>query len=132
MSLDPWAPFKSVEQFKLAQWFIRAKASQKASEKASDDYFRSTLNPQQYSFSSGRTVTGQLEQMHTTLRRASWQHSEIKLGGNKVPYFCRDPMRCLRHLLKQHAYKDCIFNAPTMAYAGSGDRMYGQMHTANW
>lgn len=35
LRLDPWPPFKSAEEFKLARWFIRAKTSQSAI----DDYF---------------------------------------------------------------------------------------------
>lgn len=77
---EPWLPFKSAEEFKVARWLIRAKALQGAI----DYYFHSSLGPLHCSFCSGRTFIAKLEEMHTTIGKASWQYSEIELGAIKA------------------------------------------------
>ena len=125
---EPWAPFQSAEEFRLAYWFVRANVSQAAI----DDYFRSSLGPADCSFRSGHSFTKKLEMMQATLGRSSWHHSEVELGGNNISYYYRDPIVCIRYLLRQRAYRDDMVYAPVVEYNRSGERMYGEMQTGNW
>lgn len=73
-----------------------------------------------------------LENMETSLGRSSWHRSKVELGGETREYFYQDPITCIRHLLLQPAYKKNMVYAPTIEYNGAGERMYGEMHTADW
>ena len=66
------------------------------------------------------------------LGKESWIHSEVEMGGQKIPYYYRDPMNIVRFLLVQRAFRESLVYSPTMEYNEMGERMYGEMHTADW
>lgn len=61
----------------------------------------------------------------------SWKYSKIELNGNKILNFYCDLMVRVQHLLSQRAYKDFIVYPTMIEHNGMGNRMYGEIHTAD-
>lgn len=126
---NPWQPFKSAKEFELSRWFLRSHVSQGQI----DDFFRAA-GAGKGSYHNGKGFTRHLDEMVSRdgLGRESWMHSEVELGGEKIAYYYRDPMSVVRFLLGQRAFRESLVYAPTMEYNELGERMYGEMHTADW
>ncbi|KAH8147002.1 uncharacterized protein LAJ45_08801 [Morchella importuna] len=126
---NPWQPFKSAKEFELSRWFLRSHISQGQI----DDFFRAA-GAGKGSYHNGKGFTRHLDEMVSRdgLGRESWMHSEVELGGEKIAYYYRDPMSVVRFLLGQRAFRESLVYAPTMEYNELGERMYGEMHTADW
>lgn len=127
--INPWQPFESAEEFRLSRWFLQSNVSQGQI----DDFFR-TIRTLKGSYSTGRGFARHLDEMSSMggLGKESWIHSEVEMGGQKIPYYYRDPMNIVRFLLEQRAFRESLVYSPTMEYNEMGERMDGEMHTADW
>ena len=126
---DPWHPFNSAYEFRIARYFILSKASQ---SNIDSFFLHAPVSNGQCSYSTGRGFMRRLDEMNDYLGKSSWRHSEVEIGGQMVPYYYRDPLTIVRFLLGQRAFRNCLVYAPVMEYNESGERMYGEMHTADW
>jgi len=56
----------------------------------------------------------------------------VEDGQITFPFFYRDVLDCVRYLLHRIAYRDDLVNAPRREYDQSGQRIYAEMHMADW
>jgi hypothetical protein len=126
---DPWAPFNSAEGFKLASWFIDGKVS----KTRINDYFSSGLgNAESVGYSSMHTLENHLRFLDPYSQYLQWFKGQVEDGQRTLPFFYRDVLGCVRYLLRQIAYRDDLVYAPRREYDPSGQRIYAEMHTADW
>lgn len=130
---DPWFPFTNAHDFKQARWMIQSNLA----KTHIDQYFREGLcTTDEVSFTSGWTLHRALDRMYPELGEASWKSHDVvtSVGGNtrSIPFYFRNPLACVAYLLKQPCFRDHLFYAPVREYNQSGERMYSEMHTAEW
>jgi len=61
-----------------------------------------------------------------------WLERHVEDGQRTLPFFYRNVLDCLRYLLRQIAYRDDLGYAPSREYDQSTQRIYAEMHTADW
>ncbi|KAH8145068.1 uncharacterized protein LAJ45_10191 [Morchella importuna] len=125
----PWHPFNSAYEFRMARYFILSKASQ---GNIDSFFLHAPSSSGECSYRTGRGFIKRLDEMNDILGKASWHHSEVDIGGEKIPYYYRDPMVIVRYLLGQRAFRESLVYAPVVEHNESGERMYGEMHTGDW
>ncbi|KAH0611279.1 uncharacterized protein H6S33_010544 [Morchella sextelata] len=125
----PWHPFRSAYEFRMARYFTLSKASQ-----GNIDSFFLHAPPSggECSYSTGLGFIKRLEEMNDILGKASWNHSEMDIGGEKISYYYRDPMVVVRYLLGQLAFRESLMYSPVVEHNEFGERMYVEMHTGDW
>jgi len=96
-SWDPWAPFSSPLDFKLARYFIESKTPKTQINK----FFNSGLGPSPTgSFASGHTLYEQISKLNTAILSDSWETAEIEfIPGEKSIFYFRDPVECIEYLI---------------------------------
>jgi hypothetical protein len=116
----PWHPFNSAYEFRMARYFIRSKASQGNI----DSFFLHALSSSGECFyRTGGGFIKRLEEMNYILGKASWHHSEVDIGGEKIPYYYRDPMVIVRCLLGPRAFRESLVYAPMVEHNEYGEKM---------
>ena len=75
--------------------------------------------------------------MHPELGPGSWSEYEANWstqeGSNRhTPYYYRPPLKYIEYLLKQPCFRDYTVYAPFRERNEAGERMYSEMHTADW
>jgi len=53
-------------------------------------------------------------------------------GRHATTLYYRNIIDCVRYLISQVAYSSDIVYASIREYDSSGERLYSEMHTANW
>ena len=61
-----------------------------------------------------------------------WFEGQVEDGQRTLPLFYRNVLVCVRHHLRQIAYRDDLVYALRHAYDHSGQRIYAEMPTADW
>jgi len=61
-----------------------------------------------------------------------WLEGHVEDGQITLPFFYRDVIDCVRYPLHRIAYRDDLVNAPRREYDQSGQRIYAEMHMADW
>jgi len=61
-----------------------------------------------------------------------WLERHVEDGQSTLQFFYRNVLDCVRYLLRKIDYRDGLFYAPRHEYDQSGDRIYAEMHTADW
>jgi len=61
-----------------------------------------------------------------------WFEGLVEDGQRTLPFFYRDILGCVRYLRRQIAYRDDLVYAPRGEYATTGDRIYAEIHAADW
>ena len=126
---EPWAPFSCAEAFKLASWFIESKVS----KTRINEYFSSGIgNSTLVGYSSMHTLENHLRHLDRYGPYLQWFEGHVEDGQRTLPFFYRDILDCVRYLLRQIAYRDDLVYAPCREYDQSGQRIYAEMHTADW
>ena len=130
---DPWFPFTNAHDFKQARWMIQSNLA----KTHIDQYFREGLcTTDEVSFTSGWTLHRSLDRMYPELGEGSWRsHDIVTVVGNttrSIPFYFRDPMQCVAYLMKQPCFREYLVYAPIREFDPSGERMYSEMHTAEW
>src|SRR5205085_5238838 len=69
--------------------------------------------------------------MDNSLGPESWRKVEVTLSGANVPFYYRDPVDCVKYLIRQRAYQSDMVFSPKRLYEGD-ERQYGKLHTADW
>ena len=129
LSKDPWAPFTSPHSFKLASWFIQNKVSKLQINK----YFTNRLgNSSLAGYNAMHTLENHLRILDPYSAYLQWFEGQVEDGTRTVPFFYRDVLHCVRYLLRQIAYRDDFVYAPRQEYDHRGNRIYAEMHTADW
>jgi len=61
-----------------------------------------------------------------------WSERHVEDGQRTSPFFYQNVLDCVRYLLRQIAYHDDLVYAPCREYHQHGQRIYAEMHTADW
>jgi len=61
-----------------------------------------------------------------------WFEGQVDDGQRTLPFLYRNVLGCVRYLLPQIAYGDDLVNVPRHEYDSTGQRIYSEMHTADW
>jgi hypothetical protein len=126
---EPWAPFSCAQAFKLASWFLESKVS----KTRINEYFSSGIgNSTSVGYSSMHTLENHLRHLDPYGPYLQWFEGHVEDGQRTLPFFYRDILDCVRYLLRQIAYRDDLVYAPCREYDQSGERIYAEMHTADW
>jgi len=126
---DPWAPFNRAEGFKLASWFIEGKVSNIRIK----DYLSSGLgNAERVGYSSVHTLDNDLRFLDPYSQYLQWFAGQVENSQRTLAFFYRSVVGCVSYLLRQIAYRDDLIYVPRWEYEPSGQRIYAEMHTADW
>jgi hypothetical protein len=134
----PGHPFRSVEDHSLAEWFITNRISQSAI----NGYYR-LPGVDKSGPTSAYSLLKDVDRMDGMgLGADSWRSGKVTfLRGvpetelrevDWTSYWYRDPVDAIRFLLGQKQFAKELVWAPVREYGHSGDRIYSEMHTANW
>ena len=126
---NAWAPFANAQGFKLASWFIESKVP----KSRINSYFSSDLgNPASVGYSSMYTLENHLQSLDPFGLYLQWLEGQVEDGMRTLPFFYRNILDCVRYLLRQITYRDDLVYAPRREYDQNGQRIYAEMHTADW
>jgi len=124
-----WSPFSSAHGFKLASWFMEGKAP----KSRINEYFASGLgNASLAGYSSMHTLENLLQALDPHSAYLQWNERQVDDGKRTLPLFYRNVLDCVRYLLRQIAYRHDFVYAPRMEYDTNAERIYAEMHTADW
>ena len=77
------------------------------------------------------TVENHLRLLDPYSQYLQWFEGQVEDGQRTLPFFYRTVL-CVRYLLRQIAYQDDLVYPPRREYDSSGQRIYAEMHTADW
>lgn len=124
---NPFHPFRNASEFKLARFFVESNVSWERIEA----YMKAKLSPPEVYYTSAFTLRALLNNMDNSLGPESWRQGEVTLSGSNVPFYYRDPVDCVKYLIRQRAYQSDMVFSPERLYEGD-ERQYGELHTADW
>jgi len=126
---DPWAPFSFAQGFKLASWFIQSKVP----KSRINEYFSSGLGSfVLVSYSSMHTLENHLRSLDPHSSYLQWFEGQVEDNKRTLPFFYRNILDCVISLLRQIAYQDDLVYAPRREFDPNCERIYAEMHTADW
>lgn len=126
---DPWRPFRTLEDFKLARWFIKSKVSRSRI----DEYFVSGLSASSTPcFRSAYKLDQYIDALDPYQDLLAWNEGTFKHADHTSTFFYRDIVHCVEYLLAQPTYREDTVYGPIREYDGSGQRLYSEMHTGDW
>jgi hypothetical protein len=129
MTDDPWNPFSSEDDFNLASWLVRSKVA----KSQIDAYFAQGLGgTDSRSFRSAYTMRQHLDVLDPFGEYLVWTEAVIDDGRHAATFYYRNIIDCVRYLIRQVAYRSDMVYAPIREYDSSGERLYSEMHTADW
>jgi len=130
MTDDPWNPFSSEDDFNLASWVVRSKV---AKSQIDGYYFAQGLGgTDSRSFWSAYTMREHLDVLDPFGEYLVWTEAVIDDGRHAATFSCRSIIDCVRYLIRQVAYRSDMVYTPIREYDSSGERVYSEMHTADW
>ena len=62
----------------------------------------------------------------------TWTEATIGDGRHTTTFYYRNSLYCVRYLVRQVAYISDMVYTPIQEYDSSGERLYSEMHTADW
>jgi len=126
---DPRSAFSSEADFNLASWFVRNKVA-KAQIEA---YFADRLGgTDARSFRSAYTMRQHLNELDPFGDYLVWTEAAIDDGQHATTFYYRNVIDCFRFLIRQVAYRSQMVYGPVLEYNSSAERLYSEMHTADW
>jgi len=129
MTDDPCSPFSSENDFNLASWFVRSKVA-KSQIYA---YFAEDLGcTDSTSFLSAYSLRQHLDILDPFREYLVWAEATIDDGRHATTFYYRNIIDCVRFLIRQVAYSSDMVYAPIREYDLSEERLYSEMHTADW
>ena len=115
--------------FNLLLGFIESKVS----KSQINDYFSSGLgNSASVGYSSIYTLEKHLRSLDPDRSYLRWFKGKVEDDKKTFPFFYRNILDCVRYLLRQITYQDDLVYAPCHEYDQNGQRIYAEMHTADW
>jgi len=129
LSENPWAPLASAPGFKLASWVIESKVSK---TRINDYFSNGIVNSTSVGYGSMQTLENLLQHLDPYSPYLQSLEGHVENGQRTLPFFYRNVLDCVRYLLRQIAYCDVLVDTPRREYDQSGQRIYAEMHTADW
>ena len=110
-------------------WFIESKVP----KSRINDYFTNRLRDSALvGYSSIHTLKNHLWRLDLYGQYLQWFEGKVKDNQRTLPFFYRNILDCVRYLLHQIAYRDDFVYAPRREYDQDGQRVFAEMHTADW
>jgi len=78
------------------------------------------------------TLEKHLRELDPYSRYLQWFEGSVEDGKRTLLFFYRNVLDCVRYLLRQIAYRADFVYAPRREYDNTGQRVYADMHTADW
>jgi len=129
MTDDPWSPFSSENDPNLASWFVRSKVAKSQITK----YFAEGLSStHSRSFRSAYTLRQPFDILDPFREYLVWAEASIDDGRHPTTFYYRTIIDCVRYLIFQVAYSSDMVYAHIREYDSSWERLYSEMHTADW
>ena len=126
---DPWAPFSSAHLFKLASWFIQGKVP----KSGINEYFSSGLgNSMLVGYSSMHTLENHLRSLDPYSPYLQWLEGQVEDSKRTLPFFYHNVLDGVRYLLRPIAYQDDLVYTLRCEFDYNDERIYAEMHTADW
>lgn len=126
---DPWRPFHTLDDFKLANWFITSKVPRSRI----DEYFAIGLSKSPTPcFKSAYKLDQYIKALDPYQHLLEWNEGTYSDDGHSSTFFYRDIVQCVEYLLAQPAYREEVVYAPVQEYNDAGERLYSEMHTGDW
>jgi len=126
---NPSAPFASAQGFKLASWFLGSKVTK---TRINDCFSNGIGNSTSLGYSSMQTLENHLRHLDPYSPYLQSLEGHVEDSQRSLPFFYRNFLDCVRYLLRQIAYHDDLVYAPCRENDQSGQRIYAEMHTADW
>jgi len=57
---------------------------------------------------------------------------QVEDGQRTLPFFYRNVLGWVRYLIRRIVYRDDLVYAPRYEYDSTGQRIYAEMHRADW
>ena len=133
-------PFQSETDFALAQWFLSAKCTKGDIERFYGDMRLGRIH-QLLSFSSHNELMSKIHNIPYGIPDDVWKISEIEveqeiigLAPSIYQIRYRDIVKVLQFLIGHEPFKHHLSYAPVRQFSGAGidNRIYDEMHTADW
>jgi len=126
---DPQAPFRCLQGFKQASWFIQSKVPKsRIQEYFSGGLGRSAL----VSYSSMHTLENHSRSLDPHSSYLEWFQGQVEDSRRSLPFFYRKVLDCVRYPLRQIAYQDDLVYALRREFDPNGGRIHAEMHTVDW
>ncbi|KAJ2975809.1 hypothetical protein NUW54_g11669 [Trametes sanguinea] len=138
---QPWAPFKDLDEWELAQWLVTSGLSQTAIEQ----YLKLNITKgrTQPSYESNYKFFQKIDALPPG--RASWKVEVMEATGDKlgedgkprterIELWSRNAVDCVRELMGNPAFRESLVYSPQRSYMdeeGRG-RLYDNMWTGDW
>lgn len=127
---DPWRPFRTQDDFKLAKWFITSKVSRSQIDKYFSAGLATSSSP---CFKSAYKLDQYIHALDPYRDLLAWNEGTFERDdGSSTTFFYRDMVHCVEYLLAQTAYRKDMIYGPVWEHDGNGKRVYSEMHTADW
>ena len=127
--MEPWCPFHTLDDFKLANWIITSKVPRTRI----DEYFAIGLSKSASPcFKSAYKLNQYIGALDPYQHLLEWKEGAYTHDGHSSTFFYRDMVQCVEYLLSQPAYRDDMVYAPVREHNETGERLYSEMHTADW
>lgn len=94
-------------------------------------YFQKGLYHGDRSYKSAFSLFKVIKALQKTLSTPSWIFSQEVDRENFVLVHC-NPVVWIQHLLGQSAYSNDMVYAPNWEFNSAGERVYSELHTADW
>jgi hypothetical protein len=126
---DPWRPFRTLDDFKLAKWFITSKVSRSQIDRYFNNGLAASSTP---CFKSAYKLDQYIHALDPYRDLLVWNEGTFERDCSSTTFFYRDIVHCVEYLLAQTAYQNDMVYGPVREHNGNGERMYSEMHTADW
>ena len=84
------------------------------------------------SFTSAYSLYKLVDTMDRDLVPSSWKTAEVQLWTGSIQYRYRDPVAIVTYLMRQRTFVNHMFYSPVQEFDTAGERIYSEMHTADW
>jgi len=129
MTDDPWSPFSSENDFNLVSWFVRRKVA----KSQIDGYLTECLGGMDSrSFRSAYTLRQHLDILAPLRECLVWAEATLDNSRHATTFYYRNIIDCVRYLIRQVAHSSDMVYTPIREDDSSGERLYSEMHMANW
>ena len=81
---------------------------------------------------SGYTLQQHLDILDPFHELLVWAEASIDDGGHATTFYYRNIIDWVRYLIRLVVCSSDMFYAPIREYDSSGERVYSEMHTADW
>ena len=126
---DPWNSFSSEAAFNLASWLVLSKVS----KSQMNAYLAEGLGGMDArSFQSAYTLQQHLDILDPFGEYLTCTEAAIGDDRHTTTFHYRNTLNCVRYMVRQVAYRSDMVYSLIGEYDSSGERLYSEMHTADW